>query len=64
MVDNLGADLWGSPRIVVSDNPLDGHYQCSGLVLLLSMAGRGPGDDRFMVVLLLSVPQMRCEDGD
>ena len=53
MVDNLGVDLWGSPGIVVPGNTVDGHYQCSGLVLLLSMAGRGPGDDRVMVVLLL-----------
>ena len=56
MVDNLGADLWGSPGAVVSDNPLDGHHQRGCLVLLLSMAGGGAGDDRFLVVLLLSGP--------
>ena len=56
MVDNLGADLWCGPRIVVSNNPLDGHYQRGGVVLLLSMAGGGAGDDRFLVVLLLSGP--------
>ena len=53
MVDNLGADLWGSPRAVVSDNPLDGHHQRGCVVLLLSMAGGGTGDDRVLVVLLL-----------
>ena len=63
MVDNLGVNLWGGSGIVVSNNPLDGHYQRGCLVLLLSMAGCGPGDDRFMVVLLLPVPQMRGENG-
>lgn len=53
MVDNLGADLWGGPRAVVSDNPVDGHHQRGGVVLLLSMAGRSTGDDRVLVVLLL-----------
>ena len=56
MVDNLGVDLWGGPGPVVSDDPLDGHYQRGCLVLLLSMAGRSTGDDRFLVVLLLSCP--------
>ena len=56
MVDNLSVDLWCGPGIVVSNNPLDGHYQRGCLVLLLSMAGRGPGDNRVLVVLLLSCP--------
>jgi hypothetical protein len=50
VVDNLGADLWGSPRAVVPDNTVDGHHQRGGVVLLLSMAGGSTGDDRFMVV--------------
>lgn len=59
MVDNLGVDLWGGPGIVVPHDPLDGHYQRGGLVLLLSVAGDRLGDDCFMVVLLLSGSQMR-----
>ena len=53
MVNYFSADLWGGPGAVVSDNTLDGHHQCSGLVLLLSVVGRDTGDHRFMVVLLL-----------
>ena len=56
MVDNLGVDLWGGPGTVVSDNTVDGHHQRGGIVLLLPMVGRGAGDHRFMVVLLLSCP--------
>ena len=51
MVDNLGADLWGSPGIVVPGNTVDGHYQRGCIVLLLSMAGGGTGDDRVLVGL-------------
>lgn len=56
MVDYFGADLWGSPGTVVPDNTVDGHHQRGGIVLLLPMVGRGAGDHRFMVVLLLSCP--------
>ena len=53
MVDNLGVDLWGGLGTVVPDNTVDGHYQRGCIVLLLSMAGGGTGDDRVLVVLLL-----------
>ena len=53
MVDNFGVDLWGGPGLVVPHDPLDGHYQCSSLVFLLSLARHRVGEDRFLVVLLL-----------
>ena len=53
VVNYLGAALWVGPGTVVSNNTVDGHHQRGGLVLLLPVVGRGAGDHRFMVVLLL-----------
>jgi hypothetical protein len=56
VVNYLGADLWGGPGTLVSNNTVDGDQQRGGIVLFLSVVRSDTGDRRFMVVLLLSSP--------